>query len=141
MALSGGKGNSRSQTATSNQTTTEQFTSNNVDNRVSEGDGAIFGGNTALNLVDAPVGVLNLNMTDLGAVAAGVGLARSSMDSLVGIAESSISASQGYVAQAYSLADKARQSETSGAIQNTLYIGGGLIALAIIAYAVSRAKK
>lgn len=135
-----GKGNSKANTTSNVSTETESFTSNNVDNRVAEGDGAIMEGNTALNLVDSEFGDLNLTMTDLGAVAQGLGIARASLDSLVGIAGESIAAGQASTKQAYSLAENARQSETSGAIQNTLYIGGALVALAIIAYAVKRYK-
>lgn len=60
---------SRSRSSTSSTNTTENFTFNNVDNRVGDGGGG-SAGNTNFNLANSTTGNITLNTTstDLGAI-------------------------------------------------------------------------
>jgi hypothetical protein len=135
---SGGKGNSRAQTSSSTTTNTESTTINTVDNRAVQGDNATVGGNVTVNSGEASS--VNVQQTDLGAIGAGLDIALESLGSiqsatsgafgLVGdLTKKVLDASQSNtsrvlasndstISSAYSLANQARQSETSGAINN-----------------------
>lgn len=148
FSISEGKGNSKPVTNTSTSSTTTQSTSNTVDNRVAEGAGAVLGGNTSLNLNQSDVAELVINQTDLGAVMGGLGLATHALDSVLEGASRVLESADktqktqtSLVDRAFSLADSARQSETSGAIQNTLKYGAIIVGLAILAFAAVKLSK
>lgn len=148
--MSGGKGNSKSNTSASTSTSTSQETINTVDNRAVQGDNAVIGGNVTVNSGEASQ--VDVTMTDLGAIKGGIDLAleslgfasvvnNSALDSAGRANESVKSVASDSIRQAYDLAQEARQSETSGAINNlTKYVMW--IALAgIVAWAVVKSKK
>lgn len=90
----------------------------------------------------------NVTVTDGGAIAAArdVGLAsldfaKRSQDSLQALTSAQAQASKDSVAAAYSLANQARQSETSGAINNVLKYGTWIALAALLAWAASKGKR
>jgi len=140
---SGGKGNSKSRTDATTNTSTTQSTINTVDNRAVQGDNAVIGGNVTVNPGESSQ--VSINMTDLGAIKGGVDLALESL----GFAKSTNSASidalksvtSDSIAQAYGLANEARQSETSGAINNLTKYLFWIAVAGVIAWAVVKTKK
>jgi hypothetical protein len=144
MSLSQGKGNSHAQTSAS--TTTTQNTINTVDNRAVQGDFAAIGGNVTVNTGESSqIKSLNISTTDQGAVRAGLDIALQSLGGLRDIVGNTLRANSSVasdsIAQAYGLANEARQSETSGAINNFLKYGAVILVIGIIAYAVVKTKK
>lgn len=136
---SGGKGNSRAQTSSSTTTSTSQETTNNVDSRAVQGDNAAIGGNVTLSGTQSG-GPITISTTDQGAVAAGLDLALESLNTIKSLSASHESTLKDTTQNAFALADSARQSETSNAIQNTLKYGALIVALAIIAWAVVKSR-
>jgi hypothetical protein len=59
---------SRSRSSTSSTNTTENFTFNNVDNRIDDGGSGGLPGNTNFNLVDSKLSDVQITTTDLGAI-------------------------------------------------------------------------
>lgn len=107
-------GGSSSSASTSNQTV--DTTSTVTDNRVASGQ-AMVGGNVTTGPGDIN-GSLTVSTTDFGAIKGGVDIA---LESLKGIQDSNASlksVTSDSISQAYGLAQAARQSETSGAINN-----------------------
>lgn len=107
-------GDSSSSAATSNQTV--DTTSTVTDNRVASGQ-AMVGGNVTTGPGDIN-GSLAISTTDFGAIKGGVDIA---LESMRGLQESNAavkSVAADSISQAYDLAQSARQSETSGAINN-----------------------
>lgn len=132
MALSSGKGNSTPKTTNTSTTNTSQTTVNTVDNRAVQGDNANIGGNVTLNAGDiqAPV---NVSTTDFGAVQSALDFAlESTTRAQTAVGES--------VKQAYGLANEARQSETSGAINNFLKYGAIVAVVVAVAWVATRSK-
>lgn len=140
---SGGKGNSRSQTASSTTTNTTSSTINTVDNRAVQGDNATVGGNVTVNSGESSQ--VSVTMTDLGAISKGLDVALESIAGIQsatsGAVEANKSIASDSIAQAYGLANEARQSETSGAINNFLKFAAIIAVVGIIAYAVVKTKK
>jgi hypothetical protein len=97
----------------------------------------IGGSATSLNLSG---GKNNINMTDLGAVMGGLDLAREALQLVSGANAKSTDALSSQVGQAYALANQARQSETSGAINNFLKYGAIVVGLAVAAWAFKGAR-
>lgn len=135
-----GKGSSSSRTSQQTSTTNVSSTVNTVDNRIVDGDNARIGGNVTVNPGEN-VGGINISTTDQGAIQAGLdialeslGFAASSQAGIKSVASDSIS-------QAYDLAQSARQSETSGAINNFLKYGVWIGLAAIAAYAFVQYRK
>lgn len=118
-------------------TTTQDVTT--VDNRVGEA-GAIMGGNVSINAQGSPVGNLTVQSLDPGAIAAGKDVALSALDLVRQATETSTAASERNIAQAYGLAQAARQSETAGAINNFARYGAIVLGLAVLAWAWSKRK-
>jgi len=137
---SGGKGNSRAQTSSSTTTNTSQTTVNTVDNRAVQGDNARIGGNVTVNPGDSPIGTLNISTTDQGAVQAGLDIALESLQGLFRQTNATQSIASDSISQAYGLANEARQSETSGAINNFLKYGTWVALAALVAWAVVRSR-
>lgn len=140
---SGGKGNSRANTNSDTRTTTSSSTINTVDNRAIEGNGAVVGGNVTVNSGDASQ--VNLQTTDLGAIAGGLDLALESLHGIQQATAGSTAALQSVthdsIQQAYDLANEARQSESSGAFNNFVKIAAVVAVVAIIAYVAVKSKK
>lgn len=140
---SGGKGNSRAQTSSTTTTNTDQTTINTVDNRAVQGDNALIGGNVTVNSGEASQ--ISVQQTDLGAIGAGLDIALESLGVIQSATSGSIAAVRSVandsIDKAYGLANQARQSETSGAINSlTKYLFW--IALAgVAAYAFVKLKK
>ena len=134
---SAGKGNSNSQTASTTNTSNTSTTINTVDNRAVQGDGAAIGGNVT---VSSNEGSLNISTTDQGAVQAGLDLALESLGTIQNLAAAHESSNRDTIYNAFSLADKARQSETSNAIQSTLKYGAIIAAIALIAWAYTKTR-
>lgn len=132
----GGAFNNTSTPTTNNTSTTE--TISNVDNRVG-GDNAVFGGNLSFNPGDIE-GAVTLQQTDLGAIAAGTDIALESIRALANSVAGIQSTASDTVSQGFDLANEARQSETSGAINNLVMYAAGVIVIGIIAWAVVRSK-
>jgi hypothetical protein len=134
-------GDSQAQTSSTN--TTLDTTTSNVDNRNADGN-AVVGGNVTTGSGDIS-GSLQITTTDLGAVKGGVDIA---MESLRRISEGTSGAvaavksvTSDSIAQAYGLANSARQSETSGAINNFLKYGVWIALAGIAAYVVVKHGK
>jgi hypothetical protein len=110
----GGIGSSQS----AQQTDTKDFS--RIDNRVVQA-GAFTGGDLTISSGDnsAPT-TYNISQTDPGAIKAGLDIARAGIDSVNTQSINSATALQSIASdsinQAYGLANQARQSETSGAI-------------------------
>jgi len=138
---SGGKGNSRANTQSQTTTNTSQTTVNTVDNRAVQGDNARIGGNVTVNPGDAPIGSLNISTTDQGAVQAGLDIALESLSGLRSQTNATQSIASDSIAQAYGLANEARQSETSGAINNFLKYGTWVALAALVAWAIISTNK
>jgi hypothetical protein len=141
--MSGGKGNSKANTQATTTTTTNQSTINTVDNRAIQGDNAIVGGNITLNTGDSAQ--VDLTMTDLGAVRGGLDLA---LESLRGIQSATsganaavMSVASDSIGQAYGLANEARQSETSGAINNLAKYLFWIALAGVVVYGFKNLKK
>lgn len=153
---SGGKGNSRSQTSSTTTTNTTNSTINTVDNRAVQGDNAVIGGNVTVNSGEASR--VSVQQTDLGAVQAGLDIA---LESLSGIQSATnrvldfgtnvlstgesltkkvIDSNNSTIGAAYSLAQGARQSETSGAINNFLKYAAIIAGIAIAGWALVKTK-
>ncbi len=129
----------KTKSSTSNASTTIDSTINTVDNRVG-GDNAVFGGNVTLNPGDSPIGSLSISTTDQGAVKAGLDATLESLKFASSTQAGSSSLAKDLTSQAFDLAQAARQSETSGAINalvKSLTIVA-VIALAAYAYVKSR---
>jgi|GEM_PF-3112542 len=149
---SGGKGNSKANTQSTTTTNTSQTTVNTVDNRAVQGDNAAVGGNVTVNPGDSPIGALNISTTDQGAVHAGLDIALESLsaiqnqtkDVLAGLKSQSTatqSLASDSISQAYGLANEARQSETSGAINNVLKYGTWIVLAALVVWGIVRTNK
>ncbi len=138
---SGGKGNSRANTQSTTTTNTSQTTVNTVDNRAVQGDNARIGGNVTVNPGDSPIGTLNISTTDQGAIQAGLDIALESLGGLQRQTNATQSIASDSIAQAYGLANSARQSETSGAINNFLKYGTWVALAALIVWGVVSSRK
>jgi hypothetical protein len=132
----GSKSNSRNSTTTTNLTT--QSTINTVDNREVQGDNAIVGGNITTNTGESSQ--VSITSTDFGAVKAGLDVALESLDFARSTQAGSAASTQKALQGGYDLAQAARQSETSGAINNFLKFGAIVLVVGIVAYAVTRTR-
>lgn len=134
-------GDSASSTSSSN--TTLDTTTSTVDNRVAH-DNAAVGGNVTTGSGDIN-GSLQITTTDQGAVKGGVDIALESLrrisDSTSNSLASVKSVASDSIGQAYGLANQARQSETSGAINNVLKYGVWVALAGIAAYVIVRHGK
>lgn len=136
--------NKSSANTTSSNTTQDQTTSN-VDNRVG-GDNAAFGGNVSIGPTgNIDKGGITISTTDQGAIKAGSDAIMEAIQSVTDLAKNQTTATQSVakdsISQAYGLANQARQSETSGAINNFLQYGTWIALAGILAYAVINGKK
>lgn len=126
--------------AKSNTTTNVTETNvSNVDNRVAE-SGAVFGGNISVTPTNAPINSLSISSTDQGAIRAGADLGLAALDLVRATTETAALAQEKSTAQAYGLAQAARQSETSGAINNFVKYGAIVAGLALLAWAYAKSK-
>lgn len=134
-------GDSASSSSSSN--VTNDVSTSTVDNRVAEGN-AVVGGNVTTGSGDIN-GTLTITTTDQGAIKGGVDIALESLRNITAATGNAVSAvkstASDSIAQAFGLANEARQSETSGAINNFLKYGVAAVIVGIIAYAyVKRGK-
>lgn len=129
---------SGSDSRTSSSNTTYDTTVSTVDNRVSEGNARV-GGNVTVNPGDVQ-GPLSISTTDQGAVQAGVDIALESIRTVQNLATANASSSRDIVSQGFDLAQEARQSETSGAINKLVMYGAAVLIVGLIVYGVTRAK-
>lgn len=160
---SGGKGNSnaRTQSSTSNQTNTttntSQTTINTVDNRAVQGDNATVGGNVTVNSGESSQ--ISVQQTDLGAIGAGLDIALESLAKIseattgaFGLADRALQSSErntqsvlgstnSTISSAFGLANQARQSETSGAINNLVQYLFWFAVAGVAAYVLVRTVK
>lgn len=125
--------------STTNNTSNEETTITETDNRVG-GDNAVFGGNVSLNPNDSPIGSINVTTTDQGAVRGGVDIALESLDFARSTQEGIKSVAKDSISQGFDLAQAARQSETSGAINNFLKFGAIIAVAGLAAWAFIRRK-
>ncbi len=143
MALSGGKGNSQKQTQTTSETTAIDTTTNTVDNRAVQGNNATIGGNVTVNSGEASQ--VSIQTTDLGAISRGLDIALESIQGIQTSTANSTAALQSVtsdsIQQAYGLANEARQSETSAALNNFLKYGAIIAVIGVIAWAVVKTKR
>lgn len=135
----GGIGSSQS----AQQTDTKDFS--RIDNRVLE-SGSVTGGDLVISSGDnsAPT-TYNIMQTDAGAIKAGVDVALAGIDSVQTQARSSATALQSIASdsinQAYGLANQARQSETSGAINNLVKYVFWVAVAGVAAWAIVKTSK
>jgi hypothetical protein len=124
---SGGLGNKRSATDTVSQ---------------QSGFSEIGGNATSANLsVEVgKKGTAVFQMLDGGAVMGSLDLAREALAQVVAVQKGANDAVTSQAAQAYQLANQARQSETSGAINNFLKYGAIVLGLALGAWALVKSK-
>lgn len=124
----------RNRSSTSSSQATYDTTISTVDNRVG-GDDAVFGGNVTLNPGDSPIGSLAISTTDQGAIRAGLDATLEALSFASGTQEGHASLARDLTSQAFDLAQSARQSETSGAINNLVRTALIVAVVAIAAYA------
>lgn len=134
--FSGGSGIGNSTASTSST----DNSINTVDNRAG-GDGSIFGGNVTLNPGDVQNSTLNISTSDQGAILAGRDLALEALKFAGSAQTSSASQLSDLSAQAFGLANEARQSETSGAINNFLKFAAIVAVVGIGAWAYSQSRR
>lgn len=127
-------GDSRSDSTSSNSTVDQ--TSSTVDNRVSE-SGAAVGGNVTTGSGDI-AGDLIISTTDQGAIQGGVDIALESMRNVSSAIAGVQSVASDSIGQAYGLANEARQSETSAALNNFLKYGFWVALAGLGVWAYSR---
>jgi Zn-dependent alcohol dehydrogenase len=128
----------KSKSSSSNTTNNEETTVTTVDNRVAE-DSAAVGGNVTTGSGDIN-GSLSISTTDQGAIKGGVDIALESVDALSKALAGTQQAAGEQTTKAFALADNARQSETSGAINNFLKYGVWIALAGIAAYALTRKR-
>ena len=128
---------SKATSSTTNNSTESNVS--NVDNRVGEA-GAVFGGNISVTPTNSPIASLSISSTDQGALRTGGDIALAALDLVRANAETTAAASKDSVSQAYGLAQAARQSETSGAINNFLKYGAIVAGLLILAWGFAHRK-
>ncbi len=114
-----------SRSSTSSTNTTQDFTTNNVDNRVAQGDGLI-GGNINLNAHDSTVGNVNITTTDLGA-----------LDAASKLAERSLGTSEVLIDSALDVAAKAAEDDSSETLKY-LVIGLTVVGVAIAVFVMKK---
>lgn len=114
--------------------TTQDTTISTVDNRVG-GDNAVFGGNVTLNPQDSPIEKLSISTTDQGAVKAGLDTTLEALSFAKSTQAGSSSLAKDLTSQAFDLAQAARQSETSGAINNLVRAAVIVAVIGVLAYA------
>src|SRR5437868_3816871 len=124
---SGGLGNKKSATDTVSQQT---------------GFSEIGGNATSatLNVEVGKKGSAVFNMLDGGAVMGSLDLAREALAQVAAVQKGASDAVTSQATQAYALANQARQSETSGAINNFLKYGAIVVGIALAAWAVVKSK-
>ena len=127
---------SRNNQSTSTVNNTYDTTVTTTDNRVAE-SGAAVGGNISLGPGDIS-GTVTLEQTDQGSILAARDIALESIAGISALAKSNQSVASDSISQAYGLANEARQSETSGAINNFLKYGAIIAVIAIVAYAYKK---
>ncbi len=127
---------SGSKSSTSSTNTTYDTTISSVDNRVAEGNAAV-GGNVMVNPGDIN-GSLSISTTDQGAVRGGVDIALESIRAVQAGTAAQSSLTKDLVAQSYGLANEARQSETSGAINKFVQYGAIIAVVGILAWALRK---
>lgn len=135
FGFSGGSGIGNATSAT----TSTDNSINTVDNRAG-GDGSIFGGNVTLNPGDIASSTLNITTSDQGAILAGRDLALEALNFARSTQTTSASQLSDLSGQAFGLANEARQSETSGAINNFLKFAAIVAVVGIGAWAYSRSR-
>jgi len=135
----GGAFNSTSSNPVTNNTTNKTETINTVDNRIGE-DGAVFGGNVTLGPGDIS-GTVTIQNVDQGAVLAGKDIALESLKGIGAALNATQSVASDSISQAYGLANEARQSETSGAINNLVKYATWVALAGICAYAITKYGK
>ncbi len=110
-----------SDSRTHSENTTQDFTTNNVDNRVADGD-AMIGGNVNLNAQDSSVGNVSITTTDLGA-----------LDTASDIAVESLNAAKGIANESLNIAGKAAEDDSSETLK-FLVIGLSVVGLAFAVF-------
>jgi len=116
-------GGSSSRTTSSN--TTQDFTTNNVDNRIAEGD-AMIGGNVNLNAQDSSVGNVQITTTDHGA-----------LDVASDLVSNSLNTAELIAGDALEVANKAAEDDSSETLKY-LVVGLTIVGLAFAAYSFKR---
>jgi len=134
-------GDSSSSTASTSNTI--DTTTSTVDNRIAR-DSAAVGGNVTTGSGDIN-GSLSISTVDEGAVKGGLDLAHESLSLIRGASDAALqsvkSVASDSIGQAYGLANEARQSETSGAINNFLKYGVWVVLAGIAAYVIVKHGK
>lgn len=135
-------GGSKSSTTTNNNL--DETNISQVDNRVAE-DNAIIGGSVFITPTDSPVGSISLQSTDLGAIKGGVDIALESIRGIQSSTANAIAANNSVTSdltkQGFDLAQAARQSETSGAINNLVKYGTWIALAALVVWGVVSYRK
>lgn len=136
--MASGKGTSESRTSTNTTTVSTQETYNTVDNRAVQGDDARIGGNVSVIGAGGPV---RIETTDQGAVQAGLDLSLESLSTVRSLTAAQQDATRDTISNAFTLADRARQSETSNAIQSFLKYGTIVLVVGLLAWALTRGAR
>jgi len=123
-------GGSSSRTTSTN--TTQDFTTNNVDNRIAEGDAKI-GGNVNLNAQDSSVGNVSITTTDHGALDTASDLAEIGLNA----ASSAFESASMVANDALEVANKAAEDDSSETLKY-LVVGLTIVGLAFAAYSFKR---
>ena len=129
----------KSSSSSSNTTNNAETTVTTVDNRVAR-DNAAVGGNVTTGSGDIN-GSLTVSTTDQGAIKGGVDIALESINSISDALKNTQSETSRTIGQAFGLANNARQSETSGAINNFLKYGVWVALAAIAAVVIVKGGK
>ena len=129
----------QNRSSTNAATSTSDTSITTVDNRVG-GDNAVFGGNVTLNPGDSPIENLSISTTDQGAVKAGLDATLEALNFARATQGGSASLASDLTSQAFDLAQAARQSETSGAINNLLKYGALVLVIGVLAYAYAHRR-
>lgn len=141
MSLSGGKGNSRARTDSTQSTTNTDTTTNNVDNRAVSGDGAVFGGNVNLNLSPgSSTGGVSIVTSDYGAVRDGVAAAVHAADLVAETAALGSQTTQQAIEKSLQLAANNSAAQGAETTQKFLKYGAIVAGIALAAFAFRGAK-
>lgn len=132
--MSDNKSRNSQQTTTSNVTNDQTLAA--TDNRVG-GDNAAIGGNVSTASGDISGGLM-ISTTDQGAIKGGVDIAQESLNVVRGAISGAQSSASDTIGQVIGLANEARQSETSGAINNLVKYGAWVVGAALVVYLVTR---
>lgn len=130
---------SKSKSTTTN--TSYDTTTNNVDNRAVQGDGAVFGGNVNLSLAPgSSTGGVSIVTSDYGAVRDGIAAAVHAADTIAEGAALNVKTTQSAIEKSLQLAANNSAAQGAETTQKFLKYGAIVAGLGLLALAARRAR-